>query len=162
MKCQSCGKKEATVKYMENINGNKQELHFCYDCAKKLGFVNFSNIFSPLFVTLPEIENSSIKQCTKCGYLFDDYVKTGLFGCPDCYDTFEDRLNDLLLKLHGKNKHIKLKESSKKKNMSRREETDEEKIEILKEKITRLIKEENYEEAAIIRDEIKKLEGKKG
>lgn len=161
MKCQSCGKKEATVKYMENINGNKQELHFCYDCAKKLGFVNFSNIFSPLFVTIPEIESMDTKKCGKCGYTFDDYVKTGLFGCPDCYNAFEDRLDDLLLKLHGKNKHIKLEPKKINKLNIKKSETKEDKIEALKEKINLLIKEEKYEEAAIIRDKIKELEGKK-
>ena len=45
MKCQSCGKREATVKYFEDINGSKQELHFCTECAAKLGFENFSDIF---------------------------------------------------------------------------------------------------------------------
>ena len=30
MKCQSCGKKEATVRYKENINGKKQEYVKCY------------------------------------------------------------------------------------------------------------------------------------
>ena len=33
MKCQSCGKKEATVRYMEDINGKKQEMHFCIESA---------------------------------------------------------------------------------------------------------------------------------
>ncbi|MEG2348662.1 MAG: UvrB/UvrC motif-containing protein [Clostridia bacterium] len=162
MKCQSCGKKEATVKYMENINGNKQELHFCYDCAKKLGFVNFSNIFSPIFVTIPDYEQSKKLECKNCGYSFDDYAKTGLFGCPECYSTFEDRLDELFLKLHGKNRHVKTdsKKIDNVVNKQIKKESNEDKIERLKQKIEELVKNENYEEAAIVRDEIKKIERK--
>lgn len=142
MKCQSCGKREASVKYYENINGNKQTLYFCVDCAKKLGFSdfndfssfsnfqNFSNFFTPIFTTMPEFDLLEQNKCSKCGYTLDDYYNTGMLGCEECYKAFEKNLDD------NKNENSILK---------------------LKEKLEKLVKEEKYEEAAVIRDEIKKL-----
>lgn len=162
MKCQSCGKREATVKYMENINGMKQELHFCYDCAKKLGFVNFSDIFSPIFVTIPETKKVNIQKCGKCGYTFDEYVKNGVFGCGECYNAFSDRLDELLLKLHGKNRHLKINKLKAKKSNKNNVDTVDDKINKLKEELNDLVKAEEYEKAAVIRDKIKLLEEKRG
>lgn len=156
MKCQSCGKKQATVKYYENINGSKKELHLCSECANKLGFTHFPDIFSPMFVSIPNYIDDEVVKCEKCGYTLDDYTKTGLFGCPECYNTFNKNLDELFLKIHGKNRHIKLDKSKVK--FKANEKTDE--LEELREKIQELIKEEKYEEAAVIRDKIRKLEEK--
>ena len=155
MKCQSCGKREATVKYYENINGSKKEFHFCSECASKLNFTHFPDIFSPMFVSIPEYLDDEIVKCGKCGYTLDEYTKTGLFGCPECYNTFNDNLDQLFYKIHGKNKHVNLNKVNKSDNnaFNKKEEINE-----LKEKIKELIREENYEEAAIIRDKIRELE----
>lgn len=168
MKCQNCGKREATVRYFENINGEKQELHLCSDCAQNLGFTSFSNIFSPIFASLQGynlIEEPEV--CKVCNYTFEDYLKTGLFGCPSCYDSFQDKLDDLFLKLHGKSRHIaldskdkpneKVKEKIKK---ASKEASKQDSVADLKEKLKKLVEEEKYEEAAVIRDKIKEIEGK--
>ena len=152
MKCQSCGKREATVRYYENINGKKQELHLCLECSNKLGFNNFADIFSPLFVdNFSEFE--------------DDYSKTGLFGCPECYNQFKDDLDELFLKIQGKNRHVlldnkngKCKEKSEVKT-KRKVLTKEEKIQKYKDEIKECIENEDYEKAAVLRDKIKKIEG---
>ena len=161
MKCQSCGKKEATVKYYENINGVKKELHFCSECASKLGFAHFPDIFSPMFVSIPDYLEEEELKCPSCGYTLDDYTKTGLFGCPECYNTFRDNLDELFLKIHGKNRHVKrkIKKLTAKKD-NEDNITKEDKIEKLKEQLKMLINEEKYEEAAIIRDKIKEIENK--
>ncbi|MDO4282922.1 MAG: UvrB/UvrC motif-containing protein [Clostridia bacterium] len=156
MKCNNCGKREANIKYSENINGKKQELNLCYECAEKLGVIDFSDSFAPMFTSmfsgLPEMFEET--KCDKCGYTLDDYKKTGLFGCDHCYETFDDSIDNLLLKIHGKNRHIQRIDHRRKDH----NETDE--IEILQEKLEKLVKEEKYEEAAIVRDQIKKIKGK--
>ncbi len=166
MKCQSCGKKEAVVRYSENINGKKQELHFCMDCAKKLGFVNFSNIFSPLFSDVPEFldefSNEDKLVCKKCGYSLEKYMSTGLFGCPECYDTFSDRLDNILIKIQGKNRHINEGNINKKGYNKTNKDNKVNELDELKIKLKQLVEEEKYEEAAVIRDKIRDIEGKKG
>lgn len=161
MKCQSCGKKQATVRYIENINGVENEMHFCEDCAKNLGFSNFSDIFSPIFASIPKyiLDDITETKCKKCGYTLDEYSKIGLFGCPECYSTFEDELDKLFLKLHGKNRHVKIQKKEITKNVSNIEDKSSEILK-LKNEIKKYIENEDYENAAIARDKIKKIEGK--
>ena len=47
MKCEKCGKNEATMYYKETVNGVTRELHLCPSCAQKehLGGA-FENAFS--------------------------------------------------------------------------------------------------------------------
>ena len=40
MKCEHCGKNEATFYYKSNINGEVTEQHLCSDCAKELGYAD--------------------------------------------------------------------------------------------------------------------------
>lgn len=158
MKCQSCGKNSANIKYYENINGKKQILYFCEDCAKKLGFSNFSdfsNLFSPIFTTIPEFNLLEKRKCAFCGYTIDHYLNTGMLGCEKCYDSFEENIDELLYKINGKNRHVKIK------NEKEIKDSNEDKILILQEKLEELIKEEKYEQAAILRDEIKLLRKEK-
>ena len=155
MKCQSCGKREATVKYIENVNGISHELHLCVNCAKKLGISDFSDLFMPMFINLPEYEEIPSLQCKNCGYRLEDYSRTGLFGCPECYKTFVDALDELFLKIHGKNRHIKIND----KKVTTKDKKEKEIID-LKKKLQELVDEEKYEEAAVIRDKIKELEGR--
>lgn len=163
MKCQSCGKKEATVRYFEDINGAKQELHFCSECAKKYGFENFSDMFSPIFTSIPNffIEDTKEDRCEKCGYTFENYLKTGFFGCPNCYEAFNDNLDSLFMKLHGKTRHVESgnnKKIGESKKTVKKKLTKEEEIAILKGKLADLVKNEEYEKAAVLRDKIKEME----
>lgn len=158
MKCNNCKKREANIKYSENINGKKQELNLCYECAEKLGVINLSNSFAPMFTTMFSEFPNFIEEvkCDNCGYTLDDYKKTGLFGCDHCYEVFEDSVDNLLLKIHGKNRHIKNVKKISENNSS--VSNDENDINILKQKLEKLVKEEKYEEAAIVRDKIKEIE----
>ena len=46
MKCQNCGKNEATFYYRSSINGRVMESHLCPQCAQKLGLMQ--NMRQPL------------------------------------------------------------------------------------------------------------------
>lgn len=38
MKCENCGKNEVTFIYRSNVNGHVEERHLCADCAERLGY----------------------------------------------------------------------------------------------------------------------------
>ena len=40
MMCENCGKNEATFYYKSNVNGQVSEQHLCSECAKKLGYTD--------------------------------------------------------------------------------------------------------------------------
>lgn len=157
MKCQSCKKREATVRYYENVNGAKQELYFCNECAAKYDFDDFSELFSPMFNVVPKffVEETKEDKCDKCGYTFENYLKNGYFGCPNCYEAFESNLDELLFRLQGKTRHIL--SDSKKIIKEEKKLSKEEKISIMKGKLADLVKKEEYEKAAVLRDKIKKM-----
>ena len=184
MLCDNCGKREANVRYSENINGRKKELHLCEECSKKLGIENmdfnmpidFSSFFGGLledFGTndfMPLFNEVKQLKCDNCGYTFEDIVNTGKLGCENCYSVFEDRLDPIIKKIQGSNKHVgrtgkiidsKISEKINNKDSKTENNKDVSKVEKLQNDLKKAIKEEKYEEAAKIRDDIKKIEGKK-
>lgn len=169
MKCQNCGKEEANIKYYENINGEKREIMVCSSCAKNLNLMDFPNMLSYFFTNHPKelFENEySSEVCNKCSYTFDDYLEKGLFGCPNCYNAFSDRIDTLLTKIHGKNRHLIQKNNSKesiteKVKTNKSQNSDVSKItnlDVLRNLLSLSVKEERYEDAAKLRDRIKDLE----
>ena len=92
MFCQNCKKREATVNHVEIINGKACAFHLCPMCANEM-FGSFESevenaIFSGLFGD--GIRGETV--CPACGLAFSEYERTGLLGCPSCYDVFNERL----------------------------------------------------------------------
>lgn len=166
MLCDNCKKRQATVRYEENINGDKKKVNLCAICSKELGILSHSFMDNMLFSFFDEplsigYEKVKEEKCNKCGYSFSDYAKTGLLGCDKCYNTFESKLTPILKKLHGKSYHVK--EQKDKENivekikMNNNSNTNSSEIDILKQKLNKAIEKEEYENAAEIRDKIKEL-----
>ena len=148
--------------------------------------INFSSFFSDFFndaaSLLPSFAKSNLLECDICKMSFDDFVDSGEFGCGDCYINFADRISPVLKKLHGASKHIgrqyrqaidelednksrfEASQKQKEKTESKLSKEEKEKIEAenkivkLKKNLQKAIKEERYEDAAKLRDEIKKLD----
>ncbi len=147
--------------------------------------INFSSFFTDFFHDtegfLPSFTKTNLLECNKCGMTFDDFANTGEFGCGNCYITFADRISPVLKNLHGSSKHIgreykdsideleynkKQFEDSQNKKGTKKETTekqekaeqkDKSEIEKLKKELQKAIKEERYEDAAKIRDQIAKM-----
>ena len=184
MKCQNCGKNEANIRYTQIINGVKKEIALCSECAAKLGIdfmetpdfpINFKSFLGDFFNDyaenefLPEMATEPVK-CKNCGMTYDEFIKTGMFGCENCYDTFRNPINSLLKNLHGTSKHIgrgyknniktsniNIKNSEKISDKQKEVSKEEIKIEELNRQLEKAIKEERYEDAAKIRDQIKEM-----
>lgn len=182
MMCDNCGKRNANVRYSENINGRKKELNLCEECSKKLGIgqmdfsmpIDFSSFFGGFMDDfantefMPMINEIKTVKCNNCGYTFDDISNTGKLGCKDCYDVFEDKLDLIIKRIQGANHHvgrigktidkkIENKINNNKETEVKKEEKSESKIEELQKELKQAVKEERYEDAARIRDEIKKI-----
>ena len=152
MICSNCGKNNASITYKQNINGKKITLNLCDNCAHEIGIFNsFDDIFSPMILDFEYVLPEEIK-CKKCGYTLSKYRSTGLFGCDECYKTFKKEIDEILLKIQGKNRQIKEEKNIKKENINQ--------VDKLKQELQELVKQEKFEEAAVIRDKIKDLEKK--
>ena len=176
MKCENCGKREATVKYTQNINGKYSKIQLCEDCARKLGLdmfemnmpIDFSSFFSDMLNDysglglLPSFESNTQEKCEKCGLTYEEFMHTGKVGCMNCYNQFRDKIEPILRNLHGSSSHVGRKAINLKQHIKEEPQINENYNEIqeLQEQLKQAIKEEKYEDAAVIRDKIKKLENK--
>jgi len=164
--CFECKSKLATVHIKKILNNNVTEIHLCAECAnKKFGApeelapqIFLPNIIAnlmPAFGANQSEPQHAREKCAVCGCSFADFVNTGLLGCSNCYKVFSRELNEIMRKIHGSTQH-------KGKIISRSFDNLKEKrsIEELKKQLEELVRVEKYEEAAKLRDKIKKIENK--
>jgi protein arginine kinase activator len=100
-------------------------------------------------------------QCPHCGYQLAVFRQTGRLGCTRCYEAFRKALEPVVVGIHGPVLHME--ETAKTTSMADNVPTassDKPEVEQIREKIKDAIQNERYEEAARLRDEIKKIEGK--
>src|SRR5581483_4649754 len=162
MLCCICKEREATV-HLTEIKGDKmQKVDLCEECAKTKG-VNDPTGFSLADLLLglgasQEIEQSSggaEVKCTRCGFTQADFKKAGRLGCPACYKTFSEGLEGLLKSMHKGTRHAgKVPESLR----QTRDLTD--RLKLLQKKLAKAVEDENFEQAALLRDEIKQMSAK--
>ncbi len=134
-----------------------QKVDLCEECAKTKG-VNDPTGFSLADLLLglgasQEMEQAtggSELRCPACGFTQADFKKAGRLGCPECYATFAEGLESLLKTMHKGTRHVgKVPESLR----QSRDLSD--RLRSLQRRLSKAIEEEDFEEAAILRDEIK-------
>src|ERR1700757_1471982 len=164
MLCCICKEKEATV-HLTQIAGDKmQKVDLCEECAKHKG-VNDPAGFSLADLLLglgasQEIEQASggvEMKCPKCGFTQADFKKAGRLGCADCYKTFAEGLEGLLKTMHKGTRHVG------KVPLALQQSRDlAERMKVLRKKLEKAVENEDFEQAALIRDEIKQTSHKMG
>lgn len=157
MKCQLCGRNPATTHIKTLVNGAVGEYSLCAECARRLGYRNFFADLSRGLELLGMQENSRAQAAERCscGATFQDIVRTGQVGCAQCYQTFYHQLLPVICKLHGESVHRGKRPGGALPQMVQKKELVAQKKELLQ----RAIELENFEEAAVLRDEIRQLEG---
>ncbi|MCL2096996.1 MAG: UvrB/UvrC motif-containing protein [Oscillospiraceae bacterium] len=97
------------------------------------------------------------KICKMCGVSFADITKTGKAGCGECYETFKNELTHSIIRIHGAVNHTgKIPKNRRVKISAKR------KLEELSFRMQKAVGEQNFEEAANIRDEINKIKTEAG
>ena len=104
--CQHCKKNVATLNYVEKINGEKFECHFCKSCYASLFSELHSKQNGDIWSELLQNPYIQKKVCPVCGTTFEDYERTGLVGCASCYDVFKDELLVDIERIQGKVSHV--------------------------------------------------------
>ena len=161
MLCTICKEKPATVHLTQIVGDKMQKLDLCEACAKAKG-INDPTGFSladadVLFglgasQELDQAGGGSELKCPRCGFTQADFKKSGRLGCPECYKTFAEGLSGLLKTMHKSTRHVgKAPEALR----ATRENSD--RLKTLQVKLAKAIKDEKYEQAAQLRDEIKQL-----
>ena len=174
MICQECNERPATFHFTKVINGEKTEVHICEHCAKEnsdlfmfntnTGF-SLNNLLTGLLnmdhgLGKSEEQNvfktEDIPQCDRCKMTFHQFKKVGRFGCSNCYSTFKHYIAPILRRVHGGNT---VHSGKIPKRIGGALHVRKE-IEQLKDQIHSYIAQEEFEQAAKVRDEIRLLEKK--
>ncbi len=166
MKCQKCNQRTANTHITQVINGAKTEMYLCHDCANenqelfsfKSAFDNeFENLLSGFWgthsggKTLSSSPNT--KKCDNCGLTLAELMNNGKPGCSKCYTVFTQQLTRPLKQIHGSAQRTgKIPEKAGK------ELKLAQKVKVLENKLNIAIGEQNFEEAAVIRDQIRALQ----
>jgi protein arginine kinase activator len=155
MLCCICKEKEAKVHLTQIVADKMQKVDLCEECAKNKG-VNDPTGFSLADLLLGLGASQQLEQatsetkCPNCGFTQADFKKAGRLGCAECYVTFKDGLESLLKTMHKGTRHIgKVPQAFQ----QTRDLAD--KLKSLQKKLEKAVAEENYEQAALVRDEIK-------
>ena len=178
MLCEICKKNPATIHIQELIAGSKKSLHICVKCAEKKaniplhfdGDFDFTEMLYNLTEQLGLMEmfgdaddNELIDDdqvdpedeitCMNCGWSLSKLRKTGRVGCQQCYHSFSEFIQDELGAMHHGTAHI-----GKSPGGTVSEATAAIfKIMNLRQELRELVKREEYEKAAEVRDRINSL-----
>ena len=137
-----------------------KKMNLCEPCALDKGVgvhANFSigDLLSGLADTPSKAKDpSESESCPKCKMTYRDFKKKGRLGCSGCYEAFRKGLAPLLEAIHKSMQHvgkIPVKAQDQVEAMS--------KLQRMREELAMAIRKEDFEKAARLRDEVKKLEG---
>ncbi len=152
MVCDDCKKNPATIFFKEVLPEKVVELHLCGSCAHKRGLL-MAKKMSPIEVLQRLLKEKGAKDeqiiCGKCYLSLAEFKRIGRFGCDRCLETFKPYIKNLIKQIHQSEKHV-----------GRHAVHSEQKgyeVYQLREQLKKALEKEAYEEAAAIRDKLKKF-----
>ena len=165
MMCEDCGIRPAKIHLMTIINGDRVERNLCPTCMakhqKQIPGIDFSNI-AGILNSILEGKNAEEQArqdaeyegyvCEQCGMTYQEFQKLGMLGCANCYQAFKTPMTALLQRVHGNTQHAGRVPGGVHSGTSIRMNIDR-----LKQKLQRAIADEEYEQAAKLRDAIRAL-----
>ena len=165
MMCEDCGVRPAKFHLMTIINGDRVERNLCPTCMakhqKQIPGIDFSNLAGILNSILESRDaEEKAKQdaefegytCEQCGMTYAEFQKCGMLGCASCYQAFKTTLTALLQRVHGNTQHAGRVPGGVHSGVSIRMNIDR-----LRQKLQKAVEDEEYEQAARLRDAIRAL-----
>lgn len=170
MLCNKCQQREAKIYCTEIVNGLKKEQYLCEQCAAEYASFQMGgeetkkempsgSLFSGLLEK--EYKNQEEKMdemptCSNCGMSYSEFLKTGKFGCAQCYSEFGKVFDKSLKQIQGNDTHHgKIPNGFV--SPAQKAIDDISEIDKLTLKLQYAIEKEQYEEAAKLRDMIHKM-----
>lgn len=154
----------ATVHLTKVVNGKAAEFHFCADCAPPLltGKLNAEKEVAKLFKAIEPLAAGVLLRrageptvpCPECGITFVQFKQVGRFGCAHDYQAFGSHVEALLGSIHKATRYTGKAPGG---GSQIRNGVLVDAAMLAGERLKAAVEREDYEEAARIRDEIRKL-----
>jgi protein arginine kinase activator len=158
-KCRRCTK-TATLHVTEIREGKAVAVHLCDTCARE--YLEQGGPDETVFPELPgklsdvmaeTAESQAV--CPNCGITFREFREHGRFGCAQDYTEFMAELIPLLESIHEDSRHV-----GKQPRGTIVGTKDQSRLSQLRNQQRTAIEKEDYEAAAVLRDQILELEAK--
>jgi len=167
--CTACQKAIATIVVMDLSEGSVTgSQHVCTACAEQLGVAPpkapkfpaemLEDLLGGLKPSRREAPRTEC--CPGCGMAPADFRSKGRLGCPRCYDTFRTELMPLLQRIHESQTHKgRLPSTTAPSPMAAGPPcTEPRDLAELRKKLEDAVRGERYEEAAQLRDDLRRAE----
>ena len=161
--CQRCGNRPATVHVTEvSASGGHAEAHLCSPCCQDAGWVPAlpPPAVAELVASKPaeapsadaDAADPSEAACPTCGLAFADYQQVNLLGCAHDWIRFGEPLRELVQRWHGAGRHVGRRpgDATPAAGDARRAALNAE--------LAAAVVGERYEEAARLRDQLRRLD----
>lgn len=141
--------------------GQELKVNLCADCPK-LAYFQGEGACDMLKELAPEMmpdvaeQTRKVEQalsCPQCGFTLADLERARRLGCAECYSVFKEQVTRLVKAVQHGGKHVG--------KFSQRFENPEHiqtRLKELQHRLNAAVQEEQYENAASLRDEIRRLE----
>jgi len=170
MNCQICNKNAVTVFVTEvrtDADGvtthAAEEKHLCDGCAASLNIPHQVPVVAKTYIwkllqkSARKAQQESALSCPDCGMTLAEFRVKGRLGCPKDYEVFRQHLDPLLERIHNATEHKGRLPGLDAHELERRQALTD-----LRAKLEEAVREEAYENAARLRDEIQELESAPG
>ena len=156
MKCEMCKQNPAEMPVKQVVDGQVKELFVCSSCATKTSaelppaMPLADLLFSVGFEHTAGSKSESDVGCPSCGMTRAELKKRSRLGCPACYQAFAQDIEPMLRDMQGGDRHV-----GKTPAVARvQAELDE-----LDRSLADAVRDQRFEQAAILRDRINELRG---
>jgi|SRR6185312_2185738 protein arginine kinase activator len=161
MLCDGCKERDSVITLTRSDAQGVTELHLCERCAAERGIETqlatpkpaLTDFILAVQKQLPASATDS-GRCSFCSSTLRDFKTTGRLGCAYCYGAFESSLRDLLRRVHGASRH----QGKSYRPPQPHIEEGATMLAELRDRLRRAVEQEQFEEAARLRDQIKVLE----
>ena len=163
MKCQLCSN-EGSIFFTQFENNKLQQFCYCQKCAEKKGILDAGTLsLSSLMneVALQQISENvevdhdsftSLFECPVCHFTLDDWKRTQRLGCSRCYEVFHPDLIQRLEQVQDDTTHTGKQPTQKQIRQTRLTQKRQ-----LQKMLDTALSQEDYEQAARIRDQLSTL-----
>ena len=165
MMCEECGIREAKFHLMKIVNDERTERNLCAVCMAKyqkqlpgIDLTNLAGILNNILERQEPPESAAEEEgeaelvCEQCGTTYAEFRKTGAAGCANCYKAFYAPIERIFKHVQSSTQHSGRIPEGVRCGASIRMNIDR-----LKQRMQKAIQDEEFEQAAKLRDAIRAL-----
>jgi protein arginine kinase activator len=150
--CEMCQKNEAEVTVKQMVDQEERELLLCQDCAQKTAGKLATSLMEMILDATFEIGNrrfaAAEATCPGCGLTRPEFRKRSRLGCERCYEAFGRDIEPMVRDMHRGDRHVGKTPVSER--LAHR-------LSELETALRAAVKAQRFEEAAVLRDQIREL-----